>query len=101
MTPPLFHGRRQYNSAVFLFPKYKKADPYRISKNLQHLFQNSLRFSITGTKKAVSGGVPMKKILFPVLFPLSFRSMTITIMYGTNVNLDNGIRANQEEGAVR
>ena len=43
----------------------------------------------------------MKKILFPVLFPLSFRSMTITIMYGTNVNLDNGIHANQEEGAVR
>lgn len=43
----------------------------------------------------------MKKILFPVLFPLSFRSVPITIIYGTNANLDNGIRANQEEGAVR
>ena len=26
----------------------------------------------------------MKKILFPVLFPLSFRSAPITIIYGTN-----------------
>lgn len=43
----------------------------------------------------------MKKILFPALFPLLFTSVPITIMYGTNVNLDNGIHANQEEGAVR
>ena len=52
----------------------------------------------------------MKKILFPVLFPLSFAQPSTTITSGTRANLDNGIRAlprfsgaeeGQEEGAVR
>ncbi len=50
------------------------------------------------------------KILFPVLFPLSFALLPTTITGGTHANLDNGIRAlprlsgaeeEKEEGAVR
>lgn len=50
------------------------------------------------------------KILFPLLFPLSFAREPLKILSGTPANLDNGIRAlprlsraeeGQEEGAVR
>lgn len=52
----------------------------------------------------------MKKILFPVLFPLSFAQPSTTITSGNHAYLDNGIRAlprlseaeeEKEEGAVR
>ena len=46
------------------------------------------------------GGIAVK-ILFPILFPLSFALEPLKILGGTPANLDNGIRANQEEGAVR
>ena len=38
-----------------------------------------------------------KRLLFPFTNPVSLSKMIV----GTPANLDNGIRANQEEGAVR